>query len=70
MSSFRGSPRLIKGALVGVDAMNLLATVAVSQYNSDSLARPESAKAPRSTGSEDYNSSFSWSTDKRACLRI
>jgi hypothetical protein len=33
MSSFPGSPRLVKGAIVGVDPFNPLASVVVFQYN-------------------------------------
>ena len=35
MSSFPGSPRLIKGALVGIDPFNLVASVVVFQYHPD-----------------------------------
>jgi hypothetical protein len=35
MSSFPGSPRLIKGAIVGIDPFNPLASVVVFQYNPD-----------------------------------
>lgn len=38
MTSFPNSPRLMKGAIVGVDAMNPLATVEF-QYNPDTLTR-------------------------------
>ena len=43
MTSFPNSPRLMKGALVGVDAMNPLASVVVFQYNPDSLSRRREA---------------------------
>ncbi len=39
MSSFPGSPRLIKGALVGVDLINPLASVVVFRYNPDTMMR-------------------------------
>ena len=39
MSTFPGSPRLIKGALIGVDPMNPLASVVVFQYNPDTMTR-------------------------------
>ena len=39
MSSFPGSPRLLKGALVGVDIFNPLASIAVFQYNPESMTR-------------------------------
>jgi len=39
MTSFPGSPRLIKGALIGVDLMNPLASIVVFQYNPDTMSR-------------------------------
>jgi len=39
MSTFPGSPRLIKGALIGVDLFNPLASVVVFQYNPDTMTR-------------------------------
>ncbi len=49
MSSFPGSPRLIKGALVGVDLFNPLASVVVFQYNPDTMTRKLDA---RTTGGD------------------
>ena len=45
MSSFPGSPRLVKAALVGVDPANPLASVIAFQYNPDSLTRRLEARA-------------------------
>src|SRR6185369_211482 len=39
MSQFPGSPRLLKGALIGVDPLKPLASIAVFQYNPDTLTR-------------------------------
>jgi hypothetical protein len=39
MSSFPGSPRLQKGALVGLDPANPLASIIVFQYNPDTVTR-------------------------------
>ena len=39
MSSFPGSPRLVKGAIVGLDLFNPLASIAVFQYNPDTVTR-------------------------------
>jgi hypothetical protein len=39
MTSFPGSPRLLKGAIIGFDAANPLASIVVFQYNPDSLTR-------------------------------
>jgi len=50
MTSFPGSPRLFKGAIVGLDPVNPLASVIVFQYNPDTLTRRLEA---RSTGGGD-----------------
>ena len=39
MSSFPGSPRLVKAAIVGIDPFNPLASVIVFQYNPEKLTR-------------------------------
>ncbi len=39
MSTFPNSPRLLKGALIGVDPFNPLASVVVFQYNPDTMTR-------------------------------
>jgi len=49
MSSFPNSPRLIKGALIGVDLFNPLASVVVFQYNPDTMTR---RLEPRTVGGE------------------
>lgn len=50
MTAFPGSPRLIKGAIIGLDPVNPLASVVVFQYNPDTMTRRLDA---RSTGGED-----------------
>lgn len=49
MTTFPGSPRLLKGALIGVDIFNPLASVVVFQYNPDTMSR---RLEPRSTGGD------------------
>jgi hypothetical protein len=44
-SGFPGSPRLHKGAIVGLDPFNPLASVVVFQYNPDTLTRRVEANA-------------------------
>jgi hypothetical protein len=39
MSTFPGSPRLMKGALVGIDMFNPLASVTIFQYNPETMTR-------------------------------
>ena len=49
MSAFPGSPRLLKGAIIGVDPLNPLASVVVFQYNPDTMTRK---LEPRGVSSE------------------
>lgn len=49
MTTFPGSPRTLKGAIIGVDLLNPLASVIVFQYNPDTLTRRLQAQA---TGGE------------------
>jgi hypothetical protein len=39
VTTFPGSPRLIKGALIGIDPLNPLTSVVVFQYNPDTMTR-------------------------------
>jgi hypothetical protein len=50
MTEFPGSPRLQKGAIVGYDANNPVASVIIFQYNPQKLTRSLTAKT---TGTED-----------------
>jgi len=45
MSAFPGSPRLLKGALVGVDPANPVSSVIVFQYNPETMTRRLEARA-------------------------
>jgi hypothetical protein len=44
MSSFPGAPRLIKGAIVGIDPFDPLASIIVFQYNPDTMTRSLTAR--------------------------
>src|SRR5215208_4773315 len=46
MTSFPHSPRLLKGAIVGVDIFNPLASVILFQYNPETLTRSLTARTP------------------------
>ena len=46
MTTFPGSPRLLKGAIIGVDPFNPLASVIVFQYNPETLTRRLTAHTP------------------------
>jgi hypothetical protein len=50
MSTFPGSPRLLKGALIGVDPLNPLARVVVFQYNPDTMTRRLEPRAVSAEG--------------------
>jgi hypothetical protein len=39
MTTFPGSPRLIKGAVIGLDPFNPLASIVIFQYNPDTMTR-------------------------------
>ncbi|HYP39381.1 MAG TPA: hypothetical protein VEX13_03395 [Chloroflexia bacterium] len=49
MSTFPGSPRLMKGAIIGIDPFNPLASIIVFQYNPETLTR---TLAPQTTGGQ------------------
>lgn len=49
MTTFPNSPRLLKGALIGVDIFNPLASVVVFQYNPDTMTR---RLEPRAAGGD------------------
>ena len=50
MSTFPGSPRLVKGAIIGLDPFNPLASVTVFQYNPETLTRTLQPRSPDSDG--------------------
>ncbi|HEX8448115.1 MAG TPA: hypothetical protein VF652_00870 [Allosphingosinicella sp.] len=55
MTGLSASPRLLKGALVGVDPMNPLASIVAFQYNPDSMTRRLEA---RSAGGGERGEAF------------
>ena len=59
MSSFPGSPQVLKGAIIGLDPFNPLASVIIFQYNPDTLIRTLTAQT---TGSDN--------ADKGEALRL
>ncbi len=48
MTTFPGSPKLLKGAIVGVDPLKPLASIIIFQYNPETLTRTLSAQAASS----------------------
>lgn len=59
MSSFPGSPQVLKGAIIGLDPFNPLASIIIFQYNPDTMTRTLTAQT---TGSD--------SADKGEALRL
>lgn len=51
MTAFPGSPRITKGAIVGMDLTNPLASVIIFQYNPKSLSRSLTAQSSGESGS-------------------
>ncbi len=58
MTTFPGSPRLIKGAIVGLDPMNPLASIVVFQYNPDTMTRRLEARSSGGGESGDRSEAF------------
>ena len=50
MTSFPGSPRLLKGALVGIDPLNPLGSLVTFQYNPDTMTRRLEARSVSQEG--------------------
>lgn len=50
MTTFPGSPKLIKGAIVGIDMFNPLASVIIFQYNPKTLSRSLAAQTASTEG--------------------
>jgi hypothetical protein len=55
MTTFPGSPRLQKGAIIGLDPINPLASVVVFQYNPETLSRTLNVQA---TGGKNKGEAF------------
>ena len=58
MSTFPGSPRLLKGAIIGLDPANPLASIVVFQYNPDTMTRRLEARTASGTGGADKSEAF------------
>jgi hypothetical protein len=58
MSTFPGSPRLIKGAIIGLDPLKPLASVVVFQYNPDTLTRRVEARSSGGRDNTDRSEAF------------
>src|SRR5881396_3050553 len=58
MTSFPGSPRLLKGAIIGLDPLNPLASVVVFQYNPDTMTRRLEARSTGGGEGSDRSEAF------------
>ena len=58
MTTFPGSPRLIKGAIIGLDPINPLASVVVFQYNPDTMTRRLEARSTGGSEGADRSEAF------------
>lgn len=58
MTTFPGSPRLLKGAIVGLDPTNPLASVVVFQYNPDTMTRRLEARSTGGGENSDRSEAF------------
>jgi hypothetical protein len=52
MTAFPGSPKLTKGAIVGIDKFNPLASVVIFQYNPKTMTRRLEAATPSGEGAQ------------------
>lgn len=52
MTGFPGSPRVMKGAIVGIDPLNPVASVIVFQYNPDAITRTLTVRAMGGEGED------------------
>jgi hypothetical protein len=50
MSTFPGSPKVLKGAIIGLDIFNPVASVTVFQYNPDTMTRTIKARSAKEDG--------------------
>ncbi len=70
MTTFPGSPRLLKGAIVGLDPLNPLASVVVFQYNPDTLTRRVEARSTGGADGGDRSEAFRLSGPPRETITL
>lgn len=58
MTTFPNSPSLVKGAIVGLDPMNPVASVIVFQYNPDTMTRRLEARSTGGSDTSDRSEAF------------
>jgi hypothetical protein len=70
MTTFPGSPRLLKGAIIGLDPVNPLASIVVFQYNPDTLTRRVDARSTGGTDGGDRSEAFRLSGPPRETITL
>jgi len=70
MTTFPGSPRLLKGALVGFDKKNPLASIIVFQYNPDTMTRRLDVRASGNSDNSDRSESLRLSGPPKETITI
>jgi hypothetical protein len=70
MSSFPDSPRLLKGAIIGLDPFNPLASVIVFQYNPDTMTRRLDARSTGAAEGADKSEAFRLSGPPRETITL
>jgi hypothetical protein len=70
MSAFPGSPRLLKGAIIGLDPFNPLASVIVFQYNPDTMTRRLDARSTGAAEGADKSEAFRLSGPPRETITL
>jgi Contractile injection system tube protein len=70
MTTFPNSPKLLKGAIVGVDIFNPLASVIVFQYNPDTLTRTLQARTSAGQANQSEALRFSGPPEETIKLEV
>jgi Contractile injection system tube protein len=70
MTTFPRSPRLMKGALIGLDQLSPLASLIVFQYNPDTMTRRLDARSTGSNESGDKSEAFRLSGPPRETITL
>ncbi|MBD2773373.1 hypothetical protein [Iningainema tapete] len=58
MTTFPGSPRLLKGAIIGLDPVNPISSVIIFQYNPDTMTRRLEARSTGGGENSDRSEAF------------
>jgi hypothetical protein len=70
MTTFPGSPRLIKGALISIDIFNPLASTIVFQYNPETMTRTLEARAAGSADGGDKSEALRLSGPPKETINL